>query len=271
MPKEHLQGMAADRPHLTLLERLDVALAARVAFRGQDVDLNRPEDLRPEPLLADADADAVWITGILALRGFKLRPTEAAGLLRRGFSPPVGADQETRLMLGMGTVLAMVRARAEGGDAPDGWFAVELFRALTCEIARFRANSLRRDEPWDGIFGVRYPQADAIPALLEGFCAAQGYGEGDRATEGMHPVRQACRLFWGFARIAPFPDFNAVMAFALMNAYLLAKGYPMMQPERGDRQLVGQLITSPRPQRIVQFESRLLAGVEGPHGSYPEP
>jgi hypothetical protein len=174
-------------------------------------------------------------------------------------------------MLGMGKVLESVRARAAGGELPDGWLAVELFRALTGEIARFRSNSLRRDEPWDGVFGVRYPRAEDIPALLESFCPAHGYGEGEGALEGLHPVRQASRLLWGFARIAPFPDFNAVMAFVLMNAYLLAKGYPMLPTEVGDRQLLGQVITGQRPQRIVQFESRLLAGVEGSHGTCPGP
>jgi hypothetical protein len=252
-----------DEPrHLTLLERLDLALASRLALRGE-LDLGRPDDLRATPMRTDPEADAVWVAGVLGLRGFRLDPREAAGLLRRGFSPRVGADQETRLMLGMGAVLQAVRVRAAAGQPPDGWFAVELFRRLTGEITRFRGNALRKDEPWDGVLGVRYPPGEAIPVLLEAFGAEQGYGEDARELEGVHPVRRGARLLWGFARLAPFPDFNAVMAFVLMNAHLLAAGYPMVTPERGDRRLLGQVIAANRPRRIVQFESRLLAAAEG--------
>jgi len=71
-------------------------------------------------------------------------------------------------------------------------------------------------------------------------------------------VRQAVRVLWRFARIAPFPDFNTVMGFMLMDAYLLAKGYPMVAPSAEDRGLLNQLLAGPPPRRVVQFESRLL-------------
>jgi hypothetical protein len=254
--------MTDESHHHSLVERLDVALAARLALRSDDVDLGRADDLRAVPLAADPDGDARWVTGVLGLRGFQLDPREAAGLLRRGLAPRVGADQETRLMLGMGGVLQAIRERGAAGQPPDGWFGVELFRRLTGEIARFRGNSIRRDEPWDGVLGVRYPASDAVPALLESFCREQEYGEERGALDGLHPVRVASRLLWGFARLAPFPDFNAVMAFVLMNAYLLAACYPMVPPERGDRRLLGRVIAAPRPRRIVQFESRLLAAAQ---------
>ena len=74
----------------------------------------------------------------------------------------------------------------------------------------------------------------------------------------MHPVRQSFRVLWRFARLAPFPDFNLVMAFVAMNAHLLAQGYPMVRPLAGDRELLVHLVSGPPPLRHGTFESRLL-------------
>ena len=60
------------------------------------------------------------------------------------------------------------------------------------------------------------------------------------------------------SRLAPFPDFNLLFAWLAMNAFLLAKGYPTLLPERGDRALLARIAIAPPPRRIVQFESRLL-------------
>lgn len=255
--------MSAEQRHLTLLERLDVALASRVALRSDGADAGRPEDLRFEPLRPDADADGQWIARVLGLRGYEVHTDEAISILRHGLDQPVRADQETHMMCGLARALDLMRERARSGKAPDGWFAVELFRRFTDGIARFRRNAIRRDEPWDGITTLQYPPADELPALLEEFCEARGYGEIDGGFDEQHPVRQAVRVLWGFARIAPFPDFNVVMAFVLMDAYLMAKGYPMITPLNADRQLLAQVVAGPRPQRVVQFESRLLERAEG--------
>jgi hypothetical protein len=59
------------------------------------------------------------------------------------------------------------------------------------------------------------------------------------------------------ARIAPFPDFNVLMAFLVMNAYLLAKGYPAITPMPGDRELLGRLLSGPPPTRVLFLEARL--------------
>ncbi len=241
--------------HLTLLQRLDLALASSFALRG-GVDLDDPEGATDPRLAPDREADSLWITRVLALRGFRVRRSEVAAIVDGTASDRT--DQEFHLTRGMADVLQTIREHAARGRSPDGWAGVELFRLLTANIARFRKNAIRKDLPWDGIAPLRYPDSDELPALLEGFCAAQHYQEEPEAFEELHPVRQAVRVLWRFARIAPFPDLNLVMAFVQMNAYLLAKGYPMVTPTPKDRTLLNQLVVGPPPRRLVQFESRLV-------------
>lgn len=245
--------------HLTLLQRIDLAIASRVAQRRESVDLARPEDLQSDALLEHPVEDSEWIGRVLGLRGFEVRSNEVEKILATGDGPDIRADQETRLIWGMSRVLRSIRQSAVNGNKPDGWMTVGLFRELTGEIARFRGNALRRDQPWDGIPGVRYPDSDAVPELLEGFCAAKHYGETEKFRSSTHPVRRAVRMLWRFARIAPFPDFNTVMGVVVMNAYLLAKGYPMVAPSLPeDRDILTQMVAGPPPKRLVQFESRLV-------------
>jgi hypothetical protein len=245
--------------HLTLLQRLDLALASRIAQHPDAIDLGRPEDWRHGSSTANAQLDSRWVGRILALRGFEIDPREIAHALHENRELSARSSQEARLIRGLDSVLRTVRDHAAAGRLPDGWFAVELFRQLTAEIPRFRGNALRRDMPWDGHVSVRYPDSNAVPGLLEGFCAQQSYGESGTWFESAHPVRQAVRVLWRFARIAPFPDFNTVMGFVLMDAYLLAKGYPMVAPSAEDRPLLNQILAGPPPRRVVQFESRLLS------------
>ena len=244
--------------HLTLLQRLDLALASRVAYKRERLDLARPEDWQSEALREDPASDSHWISRVLALRGFEFDGSKVLEILHGRSDPNAQQSQEARLMRGVSAVLRTTRDQAAEGRIPDGWLAVELFRQLTGEIARFKGNALRRDLPWDGIVGVSYPDADKVPALLEGFCEQRGYGETGEDFARAHPVRRAVRLMWHFGRIAPFSDFNTVMSFILMNGYLLAKGYPIVTPQPGDRGLLTQLIAGPPPRRLVQFESRLV-------------
>lgn len=253
--------MSNEPGHLTLLERLDVALATRVALRRGDLDLGHPEELRAAPERVDLDADAQWVARALGLRGLTVCAEEAAAWLSSEELPPASSSQEDRLMFGMGTILRTIRQRGHEGKPPDGWGAVAMFRQLTADIPRFRANAIRRDAPWDGVLGVRYPGPDVIPSSLESFCEPKNYGEETDAFRDLHPVRRSVQLMWAFARIAPFPDFNGVMAFVLMNGYLLSKGYPMVTPQPEDREMLAQLVVGPRPQRVVQFESRLVEAI----------
>ena len=257
--------MSGDRDeHLTLLERLDLALAARATDRQSEFDPSEPEGWPREELREDPSRDSAWISQILGLRGFEIGNAETFHILYGSSVRQNSASQEARLVRGVQTVLRTIREHAADGRPPDGWLAVELFRQLTSEIARFRGNALRRDLPWDGVTSVRYPTSDEIPPLLETFCEAKHYGDSPEEFVGVHPVRQAVRLLWRFGRIAPFPDFNHVMAFVLMDAFLLAKGYPMVVPRPADRALMCQLVTGPTPKRLVQFESRLVEIADAP-------
>ena len=52
-----------------------------------------------------------------------------------------------------------------------------------------------------------------------------------------------------------------VVAWLGMNAFLLAKGYPLLCAEQGDQALVARLLSGPPPLKIVQFEARVVASV----------
>jgi hypothetical protein len=248
-----------DHRHLTLLERLDLALAACAA---READKLAAGEAWSAPWLTHGiSGDGLWVARVLGLRGLFLDAREAADILVGGKGRYTSAHHELQLVRGMGRLLAAVRERAATGRLPDGWFAVELFKRLTEGIARFRNNVVRRDAPWDGIAPLEYPAPEQLPGLLDRFHAAERYGEPD-GFDRLHPVRQAPRVMWRFARIAPFPDFNSLMAFVVMNAYLLTKGYPLVVPQRDDRLLLNQLIAGPSPQRVIQLESRLVQQFE---------
>ncbi len=250
---------ARDARPLTLLERLDLALAARAA--GDAGCLHNPEEWRPPWSRGDAVEDGLWIARALGVRGLFVDPRDAAEIVRGGTARYAPSNQELHLVRGMSRVLGTVRARALQGIAPDGWLAVDMFRRLTDGIARFRNNVMRRDAPWDAVVGVTYPDAEAVSGQLDVFRSSERFGESPDFDE-LHPVRQATRLLWRFGRMAPFPDFNVVMAVLVMNAFLLAKGYPMVMPLCEDRTLLAQLLARPAPRRVVQFESRLVARLE---------
>jgi hypothetical protein len=47
-----------------------------------------------------------------------------------------------------------------------------------------------------------------------------------------------------------------------MNAWLQAKGFPLLAPAPGDQAFLARLLSGPPPTRIVQLEARLLAAFE---------
>lgn len=247
--------MTGESDRLTLLQRLDLALAERASQRTDSQ--TWPDDCTPPWLHADPEADATCIAALLRLRDIEVEAADVGAVLmgRNGRFEPGG--QELCLMRGLVPVLAEIRERAAVGKEPDGHFLWKSFRTMTDGVRRFRNNTVRVDLPWDGVARVPYPPPEAVPKLLEDFGPAGCYGEAQRTFESLHPVRQAFRVLWRFARIAPFPDFNLVVGFLAMDAHLLAKGYPMVVPEPGDRDLVVRLVAAKPPARVVRFEARL--------------
>ncbi|MEZ5966922.1 MAG: Fic family protein [Planctomycetota bacterium] len=253
-------GFEPQVPTLTYLERLDVKLATRMVPRAETLDLRAPPETWAH-LLVDATMRtrpaAGLVCGHLELRGVDLRLTEVQAALtgRAGRYQP--GQQEYAFIQGMARCLALLRQRAEAQVAPDGAFAVDLFRAFAGDLARFKANWLRRDMPWDGLIYVPYPDASEVPRLLGSFVEATCYRDLPLRFARLHPVRQAFRVLWRLARIAPFPDFNVLIAFLAMNTYLLVKGYPAITPMPGDRELLNKVLSGPPPARIAAFEARL--------------
>jgi len=245
----------------TLLDRLDLAMAVRLAGSGDEQELLAVAQ-RFQDCLYNTDRDARWIAALLRLRGMLVLNDDAADVLSAGQSRFRPGSQEHAMVTGLHDVLQMVRDRASRGVLPDGWFLVEAFKAMTRGIARFRNNAVRADAPWDAILYLRYPLVDELNYLLDTFDAEHRFRDFPRVFDRLHPVRQSFRVLWRFARIAPFPDFNAVMAWVAMCAFLLAKGYPLLLPEPQDQALLQHVIAGPPPHKLVQFESRLLATVE---------
>ena len=107
-----------------------------------------------------------------------------------------------------------------------------------------------------------YPRTRDIDRILESFTRQNCYRDIPAIYGGLHPVRQACRVLWRYARIAPHPDLNHIMAMVAFNACLRASGYPLLVPDKEDRSRLLRLIPGPPPRRIVSFELRLLKQIE---------
>jgi hypothetical protein len=253
-------GFEPQVPTLTYLERLDLKLASRLVPHLGTLDVQASPDTWAH-LLLDANTRARPAAGLvcghLELRGIDLRLTEVQSVLmgRHGRYQP--ENQEYAFIRGMARCLSLLHERARAQLAPDGEFAVELFRAFAGDLARFKNNWLRRDMPWDGLLYVSYPIATDVPGLLGSFDEASCFRDVPARFATLHPVRQSFRVLWRMARIAPFPDFNMLIAFLVMNAYLLSKGYPSITPMPGDRELLTKVLSGPAPARLLMFEARL--------------
>ena len=243
----------------SLLERVDLALASRlVGAVGEREPLATAQRVmdgvrRPTP------DDAPFVASLLRLRGFVVDDDDARDVLagRPGRLSPI--TQEHRMLRGLQECLRIVRQRAAEGAAPDGWFLVELFKTMTAELPRFRNNELRRGPPWDALLYVHYPSPEQLRSLLDTFDLAHCYRDLPPIFGALHPVRQGFRIFWRFARIAPFPDFNVLMAWFGMNAWLQAKGYPLVAADGGDQQMIPRMVGGPPPTKVwgLRMDTRM--------------
>ncbi len=251
-----------DPAQLSALERIDLALASRMVHDTADDEPIAAAQRVLDGVRRPAPSDATFLAALLRLRGMVLRDEDVENVLAGRPSSLSPITQEHRLVLSLQACLQMVRQRAAEGRTPDGAFLVELFRRMTRELPRFRDNDLRRGPPWDAVLHVTYPAAEHLHALLDTFDEAHCYRDVPAAFSGLHPVRQGFRLMWRFARIAPFHDFNALIAWLGMNAWLQAKGFPLLAPAAGDQQMLGRLLAGPPPSKLVPLEARLLAAVD---------
>ena len=246
----------------SLLERVDLALASDlVTGIGQTEPLAVAQRVFDGVRRPAAD-DAMFLAATLRLRGFVVTDDDAVSAVAGtpGRLSPI--TQEHRMLRGLRECLGLIRQRAAEGLPPDGRFLADLFRTMTAELPRFRNNDIRRGPPWDAVLYVNYPQPEELHFLLDTFDLEHHYRDHATLFNPQHPVRQGFRMLWRFARIAPFPDFNLVMSWLLLNAWLQWKGYPLLVAEPGDQALLSRLVGGPPPTKIVQFEARLLAAVE---------
>ena len=242
----------------TVLERLDLALTSRVVDRLSNED-TRPEGLAQGGREATCDADRhAWVAGMLGLRGLRVGRDEVAAVLRGEACRFRPEHQEHKLVVGFARTLTELETRATSGASPDGWWLVEQFRRTTEQVGRFRNNVLRRDEPWDSIPGLRYPNPGELSELVDRFHHGESFGDREDVFADLHPVRQGFRMMWRFARMAPFPDLNLSFAVLAMGAWLRAHGYPLFVPQHDDRARVERVVRGRAPLRVVPLEVRLL-------------
>jgi hypothetical protein len=262
MPKSVMLMNPDPQTGPSLLERVDLALASTlVGAVGQAEPLASAQRVL-DGLRRPGPSDAAFLASVLRLRGIVVDEADAVAAIGRtpGRLSPI--TQEHRLLCGLHDCLRLLRVRAAEGSPPDGWFLVELFKVMTAELPRFRNNEVRRGPPWDAVLWVTYPATDELRYVLDTFDAVHHYRDHRAVWGSHHPVRQGFRLMWRFARIAPFPDFNLVMAWLALNAWLQAKGYPLLAADPGDQALLTRLVSGPPPTKIVQLEARLLAAVD---------
>jgi hypothetical protein len=247
----------------TLLERLDLALVSRLVHAtAADDEMLATAQRFQDRIYRRTSNDARFIASLLRLRGLAVLDDDASDVLSGATSRFQPNCQEFQLIRGLQDVLQILRDRASRGTPPDGWFLVELFKAMTRGLPRFRNNVLRVDPPWDAILYVRYPLPQELNYLLDTFDESHRYRDFPRLFDDLHPVRQGFRILWRFARLAPFVDFNVPMGWLAMCSWLLARGYPLLTPDPLDQAFLVRLISGPPPTKIVQFESRLLDTVE---------
>ncbi|MFT4843517.1 MAG: hypothetical protein ACI8UD_003526 [Planctomycetota bacterium] len=250
------------KQNLSMLDRVDLALASRLVGQGVDQDLIAGAQRALDGIRRPAPTDAQFLISLLQLRGFIIDEEDASYVLAGRESKMSQLTQEYRLLKGLQKCLRMIRQRASNSIPPDGWFMVELFRTMAKDLPRFRNNDLRRSPPWDALLYINYPAPEQLRFLIDSFDSKRCYRDAPIVFNGMHPVRQGFRLMWRFARLAPFPDFNTVIAWLGMNAWLQSKGYPLLSAEQGDQLFLTKLLSGPPPTKIVQYEARLLSAFE---------
>lgn len=244
---------------MSVLERIDLALATRMVRGVHDDEPLAAAQRVLDGVRRPTSDDVPFAGALLRLRGFVIHDDDVADVFAGRQGRLAAVTQEHRLLCGIKECLRLIRQRATAGRTPDGWFLVELFRALTAELPRFRNNDLRRGPPWDAVLYLDYPPADQLRFLLDTFDEEHCYRDVPAMFQSLHPVRQGLRILWRFARIAPFPDFNTLVAWLGMNAWLQARGLPMLAPANGDQQLMVRLISGPPPTRSPALETRVLA------------
>jgi len=245
----------------SVLERVDLALAARMVAAVQDDEPLAAAQRVLDGVRRPAPGDVPFLASLLRLRGFVIDDDDVADVVQGRPCRLAPVTQEHRLVLGLRECLRLLRQRAAAELPPDGWFLVDLFRTLTSELPRFRNNELRRGPPWDAVHLVTYPAPEQLRSVLDGFDVGHCYRDVPLLFQGLHPVRQGFRVLWRLLRIAPFHDFNFVMAWLGMNAWLQGKGFPLLPAAPGDQQLLARMVSGPPPTKLAVFEGRLLASL----------
>lgn len=239
-------------PPMTPLEELDVLLALMASQGGNAHEV--AFDWMGRQRLA-AVTGAVRFVRIAAT----LEDVAAVLLGRPGRFAP--SANEYWFIRGIDGALGLLEGRSVRGIGPDRVHLMELWRELTGRLPNAPQAAWRDREPVDAIPGVEYPAPELLEFLLERFHQEGGYLDEPAWFQGLHPVRQAWRIFVRCARLAPFPQHNLLMAWLAACAWLRARSYPLLVLDPSDQRLVLRHVLADPREGPVEWEERLLAQV----------
>mgnify|MGYP002713131259 CR=1 FL=1 len=215
-------------PH-HLGQRLDLLLAERILEGG----------LRGAQLFQMRQRrDEHWILGLLGLRGLHVTLDDITTCLERRPGRFLPRQPEARLIQGVRKAIDDIDEAVDVGQALDADRVREIHIALTEKLEGQEPGTLRCSSPWDSVTGLVHPGADLVPVLMKRFSHDFDLVLGDEPFEELHPVDQGARIFGRLVLIAPFRDFNVLVASLAASQFLLARGYPPFMPKSCDRENV---------------------------------
>ncbi len=215
-------------PH-HLGQRLDLLLAERILEGGtRGAELFKMRERR----------DELWMVGLLGLRGIHVTLEDVQACLEQRPGRFLLQQPEARLILGLRIAIDEIDEAVELGSSLDGERLRDIHIALTENLEGQDPGTFRTGSPWDTVPGLVHPGPALVPVLMKRFSRHFDLVLGDEPFEELHPVDQAARIFGRLALIAPFRDFNLIVASLAASQYLLANGYPPFLPKATDREEV---------------------------------
>ena len=201
-------------PH-HLGQRLDLLLAERILEGGlRGAELFKMRQRR----------DELWILGLLGLRGIHVTLDDVSSCLERRPGRFLLNQPEALLIQGLRTAIDQVDEAVELECPLNEERLREIHISLCENLDGQDPGSLRSGSPWDSVPGLVHPGSDLVPVLMKRFSRHFDLVLGDEPFEELHPVDQAARIFGRLVLIAPFRDFNLLVASLAASQFLLGKG-----------------------------------------------
>ena len=232
---------------MCLLGHLDIQLADRMIHARQvGVRLFQMREAR----------DFAWMVGALGGLCIHVTHVDIADCLRRRAGRFRPGQHEFFLIHGLRTVIDYIDELAEAGTRLSPTTCRGIYERVTQGIEGHGSTTLRQGAVRDVIPGMSRAAWKSLPDLFSGLCLERGFLHDPMEFQQLHPVEQAARIFQRVSKLAPFPDFNLLVASLCSSLHLLGYGYPPFLPRACDRKAILHALRS-SPDQL----SRLFAGI----------